>query len=99
MNDVFIVFQDGGLGKIDIPLLADYQKTISRDYDVLLDAGFALRGNFTFYFSPMVSQYWANAFVYSFHFSWLLVTVYQLIVGQNNPNRCQTRFGFCWIRL
>ncbi|CAH2248839.1 peroxiredoxin-2-like [Pararge aegeria] len=38
--------KDGGLGKIDIPLLADYSKKISRDYDVLLDAGFALRGLF-----------------------------------------------------
>ncbi|XP_052745021.1 peroxiredoxin-2-like [Bicyclus anynana] len=38
--------KDGGLGKIDIPLLADYQKKISSDYGVLLDAGFALRGLF-----------------------------------------------------
>nr|XP_049704971.1 peroxiredoxin-2-like [Helicoverpa armigera] len=38
--------KDGGLGKIEIPLLSDYQKTISRDYNVLLDAGFALRGLF-----------------------------------------------------
>ncbi|XP_026729378.1 peroxiredoxin-2-like [Trichoplusia ni] len=38
--------KDGGLGKLEIPLLADYKKTISRDYDVLLDEGFALRGLF-----------------------------------------------------
>ncbi|CAK1541081.1 unnamed protein product [Leptosia nina] len=38
--------KDGGLGKIDIPLLADYKKQISTDYDVLLDSGFALRGLF-----------------------------------------------------
>lgn len=38
------LLQDGGLGKLDIPLLADYKKTISQDYDVLLDEGFALRG-------------------------------------------------------
>ncbi|CAH4037046.1 peroxiredoxin-2-like [Pieris brassicae] len=38
--------KDGGLGKIDIPLLADYKKKISQDYDVLLDDGFALRGLF-----------------------------------------------------
>uniref|UniRef100_A0A2A4K9S7 thioredoxin-dependent peroxiredoxin n=1 Tax=Heliothis virescens TaxID=7102 RepID=A0A2A4K9S7_HELVI len=38
--------KDGGLGKIEIPLLSDYQKTISQDYNVLLDAGFALRGLF-----------------------------------------------------
>ncbi|CAG9138578.1 unnamed protein product [Plutella xylostella] len=36
--------KDGGLGKIDIPLIADYKKTISQDYDVLLEGGFALRG-------------------------------------------------------
>ncbi|XP_059050617.1 peroxiredoxin-2-like [Achroia grisella] len=38
--------KDGGLGKLDFPLLADYNKTISQDYDVLLDGGFALRGLF-----------------------------------------------------
>lgn len=38
--------KDGGLGKLDIPLLADYKKKISQDYDVLLDEGFALRGLF-----------------------------------------------------
>ncbi|KAM3960626.1 peroxiredoxin-2 [Aphomia sociella] len=38
--------KDGGLGKLDFPLLADYKKTISQDYDVLLDDGFALRGLF-----------------------------------------------------
>jgi peroxiredoxin 3 len=38
------MFQDGGLGKLDIPLLADYKKTISEDYGVLLEEGFALRG-------------------------------------------------------
>ncbi|CAF4912255.1 unnamed protein product [Pieris macdunnoughi] len=38
--------KDGGLGKMNIPLLADYKKKISQDYDVLLDDGFALRGLF-----------------------------------------------------
>ncbi|XP_053619479.1 peroxiredoxin-2-like [Plodia interpunctella] len=38
--------KDGGLGKLEIPLLADYKKNISKDYDVLLDEGFALRGLF-----------------------------------------------------
>lgn len=38
--------KDGGLGKMEIPLLADYKKQISKDYDVLLDDGFALRGLF-----------------------------------------------------
>jgi alkyl hydroperoxide reductase subunit AhpC len=40
----------GGLGKMNIPLLADMTKTMSRDYGVLLedgeDAGVALRGLF-----------------------------------------------------
>ncbi|XP_049880851.1 peroxiredoxin-2-like [Pectinophora gossypiella] len=38
--------KDGGLGNLNIPLLADYQKKISQDYEVLLDQGFALRGLF-----------------------------------------------------
>lgn len=39
--------KDGGLGKLDYPLLADLTKKISRDYGVLLeDAGIALRGLF-----------------------------------------------------
>ncbi|VDN97608.1 unnamed protein product [Rodentolepis nana] len=37
----------GGLGGLNYPLLADYKKEISRDYDVLLeDKGLALRGLF-----------------------------------------------------
>lgn len=37
----------GGLGKLDYPLVADINKTISRDYGVLLqEAGIALRGLF-----------------------------------------------------
>ena len=36
----------GGLGKIAYPLVADMDKKISADYDVLLDAGIALRGLF-----------------------------------------------------
>jgi alkyl hydroperoxide reductase subunit AhpC len=36
----------GGIGKIAYPLVADMNKQISRDYDVLLDAGIALRGLF-----------------------------------------------------
>ncbi|XP_073963113.1 peroxiredoxin-2-like [Choristoneura fumiferana] len=38
--------KDGGLGKLEIPLLSDYSKKISQDYDVLLEGGFALRGLF-----------------------------------------------------
>ncbi|TWU42416.1 peroxiredoxin [Novipirellula artificiosorum] len=36
----------GGIGKTEYPLIADLNKQISRDYDVLLDAGIALRGLF-----------------------------------------------------
>lgn len=36
----------GGLGKLENPLLADLNKKIAADYGVLLDAGIALRGLF-----------------------------------------------------
>jgi len=36
----------GGLGKMNIPLVADLNKQISKDYGVLLDAGISLRGLF-----------------------------------------------------
>ncbi|TWT84978.1 putative peroxiredoxin [Planctomycetes bacterium CA13] len=36
----------GGIGKTDYPLIADLNKQIARDYDVLIDAGIALRGLF-----------------------------------------------------
>ncbi len=36
----------GGIGRIKFPLVADLTKQISKDYDVLLDAGVALRGSF-----------------------------------------------------
>jgi len=39
--------KDGGLGPVDIPLVADTNHTLSRDYGVLVeDAGVALRGIF-----------------------------------------------------
>lgn len=38
--------KDGGLGKIEYPLLADLSKKVCQDYGVLLDAGIALRGLF-----------------------------------------------------
>ncbi len=38
---------DGGLGGLDYPLVADLNKTIAKDYDVLFeDAGIAFRGLF-----------------------------------------------------
>lgn len=36
----------GGIGNIQFPLVADLDKNISRQYGVLLDAGIALRGTF-----------------------------------------------------
>lgn len=35
---------DGGIGNVQFPLVADLDKSISRDYGVLLDMGIALRG-------------------------------------------------------
>jgi len=37
---------DGGIGNIQYPLVADLDKSISRRYSVLLDIGVALRGTF-----------------------------------------------------
>jgi alkyl hydroperoxide reductase subunit AhpC len=36
--------KDGGLGGLEYPLVADLTKSISQDYDVLLEGGVALRG-------------------------------------------------------
>lgn len=38
--------EEGGIGNIQYPLVADLDKSISKAYDVLLDAGIALRGLF-----------------------------------------------------
>lgn len=38
--------KQGGIGKLQFPLLADMNKTLGRDYGVLLDAGITLRGLF-----------------------------------------------------
>ncbi len=37
---------NGGIGNVQFPLVADFQKTISQDYGVLLEGGMALRGTF-----------------------------------------------------
>jgi peroxiredoxin (alkyl hydroperoxide reductase subunit C) len=37
---------NGGIGRIGFPLVADLTKEISKNYDVLLEAGVALRGSF-----------------------------------------------------
>jgi peroxiredoxin (alkyl hydroperoxide reductase subunit C) len=36
----------GGIGQVRYPLVADLNKQICKDYDVLLDAGIALRGSY-----------------------------------------------------
>ena len=38
--------EDGGIGAIKYPLVADVNKTIAREYGVLLEGGMALRGTF-----------------------------------------------------
>jgi len=38
--------EKGGIGSIDFPLIADLDKSIAKNYDVLLDEGVALRGSF-----------------------------------------------------
>lgn len=38
--------EEGGLGELEYPLIADLQKEISKAYNVLLDSGVALRGLF-----------------------------------------------------
>lgn len=38
--------ENGGIGRVDMPLVADLSKQISRDYDVLLNDAVALRGSF-----------------------------------------------------
>jgi len=37
---------EGGIGKVQYPMVADLDKSISKNFDVLLDAGIALRGSF-----------------------------------------------------
>ena len=38
--------ENGGIGRVDMPLVADITKQIARDYDALLDDSVALRGSF-----------------------------------------------------
>jgi len=37
---------NGGVGKLGFPMVADLSKQISKDYDVLIEMGVALRGSF-----------------------------------------------------
>lgn len=38
--------ENGGIGKVQYTMVADLDKSISKNFDVLLDAGIALRGSF-----------------------------------------------------
>lgn len=38
--------ENGGIGNVQFPLVADFQKVISQDYGLLLEGGMALRGTF-----------------------------------------------------
>ena len=37
---------NGGIGNVQFPLVADFQKIVSQDYGLLLEGGMALRGTF-----------------------------------------------------
>lgn len=53
--------KQGGIGKIEYPLLADLTKKVSSDYGVLLeDAGFSLRGLFIIDPNQVVRQITIN---------------------------------------
>lgn len=54
--------KDGGLGKINIPLLSDKNHKLSKDYGVLLEEeGIALRGLFIIDPKGIVRQVWVNS--------------------------------------
>lgn len=52
--------EDGGIGQITYPLVADVNKTIARDFGVLLEGGMALRGTFLIDKSGVVRQETVN---------------------------------------
>lgn len=53
--------QEGGVGKLEYPLLSDLTKQISKDYGVLIDAaGISLRGTFIIDKSGVVRQKTVN---------------------------------------
>lgn len=52
--------KQGGIGKIEYPLLADLTKEISANYGVLLDAGISLRGLFIIDPNQVVRQITIN---------------------------------------
>ncbi len=52
--------EDGGIGAIKYPLVADVNKNIAREYGVLLDGGMALRGTFLIDKAGVVRQVTVN---------------------------------------
>lgn len=72
---------DGGLGPIDIPLLADKNQTLSRDYGVLIEEeGVALRGLFVIDPKGIVRH----------------ITINDLPVGRNVEEALRVVEGFKW---
>lgn len=52
--------KQGGIEGVTYPILADFNKTVARDYDVLLPGGMALRGTFIIDKSGMVQSQTIN---------------------------------------
>ena len=52
--------EDGGIGSITYPLISDVNKTIARDFGVLLEGGMALRGTFLIDRAGVVRQETVN---------------------------------------
>ncbi len=52
--------EDGGIGAIKYPLVADVNKNIAREYGVLLEGGMALRGTFLIDKAGVVRQVTVN---------------------------------------
>ncbi|KAL3230760.1 Peroxiredoxin TSA1 [Nakaseomyces bracarensis] len=72
---------DGGLGPVDIPLLADTNHSLSRDYGVLIEEeGIALRGLFVIDPKGIVRQ----------------ITINDLPVGRNVEEALRLVEGFQW---
>lgn len=74
--------KDGGLGPINIPLLADTNHTLSRDYGVLIEEeGVALRGLFLIDPKGIVRH----------------ITINDLAVGRNVEEALRLVEGFSWV--
>ena len=73
---------EGGLGPVDIPLIADTNHSLSRDYGVLIeDQGIALRGLFVIDGNGIVRH----------------ITINDLPVGRNVEEALRIVEGFQWV--